>query len=215
MTAENNKPMKTIRQIADEIGVSKQAVYKRVKGSLHVDIAPYVHTVGGLVCVSYEGEKLIIAAFSENASSKDAHTPHTEAHTNTDGAHTPHTTPHTYAHTAHTSTDEAYAEDSQATPLQEQSASQDALLHQLDLLSKQNETLFKQLENERAHSREQADKLADLAFKLAELTHNSQVLQGAEQSRANPALLTSSDNVAEDGAGRNNEKGFIARLFGK
>ena len=27
--------MKTIRQIADELGVSKQAVYKRFKGKLH------------------------------------------------------------------------------------------------------------------------------------------------------------------------------------
>lgn len=27
--------MKTIRQIADEIGVSKQTVYKRYKGKLH------------------------------------------------------------------------------------------------------------------------------------------------------------------------------------
>lgn len=29
--------MKTIRQIADEIGVSKQAVYKRYKGKLHTE----------------------------------------------------------------------------------------------------------------------------------------------------------------------------------
>ena len=33
--------MKTIRQIADEIGVSKQAVYKRYKGKLHTVCAPY------------------------------------------------------------------------------------------------------------------------------------------------------------------------------
>lgn len=36
--------MKTIRQIADEIGVSKQAVYKRFKGKLHTVCAPYAHT---------------------------------------------------------------------------------------------------------------------------------------------------------------------------
>lgn len=36
--------MKTIRQIADEIGVSKQTVYKRYKGKLHTVCAPYAHT---------------------------------------------------------------------------------------------------------------------------------------------------------------------------
>ncbi len=39
--------MKTIRQIADEIGVSKQAVYKRYKGKLHTVCAPYTHTEQG------------------------------------------------------------------------------------------------------------------------------------------------------------------------
>ncbi|MFR6711970.1 MAG: hypothetical protein ACLUSX_12865 [Ruminococcus sp.] len=44
--------MKTIRQIADEIGVSKQAVYKRYKGKLHTVCAPYAHTEqGGLVSI--------------------------------------------------------------------------------------------------------------------------------------------------------------------
>ena len=35
--------MKTIRQIADEIGVSKQAVYKRYKGKLYTVCAPYAY----------------------------------------------------------------------------------------------------------------------------------------------------------------------------
>lgn len=39
--------MKTIRQIADEIGVSKQTVYKRYKGKLHTVCAPYAHTEQG------------------------------------------------------------------------------------------------------------------------------------------------------------------------
>lgn len=38
---------KTIKEIADEIGVSKQAVYKRYKGKLHTVCAPYVHTEQG------------------------------------------------------------------------------------------------------------------------------------------------------------------------
>ena len=36
--------MKTIRQIADELGVSKQGVYNRFKGKLYTVCAPYAHT---------------------------------------------------------------------------------------------------------------------------------------------------------------------------
>ena len=65
--------MKTIRQIADEIGVSKQAVYKRVRGSLHTDVAPYMDMVNGVTYILEQGEKLIIKAFLENNQDKDVH----------------------------------------------------------------------------------------------------------------------------------------------
>lgn len=51
--------MKTIRQIADEIGVSKQAVYKRYKGKLHTVCAPYAHTEQGVLYIEEQGETLI------------------------------------------------------------------------------------------------------------------------------------------------------------
>ncbi|MCL2400106.1 MAG: hypothetical protein FWC91_10260 [Defluviitaleaceae bacterium] len=66
--------MKTIRQIANEIGVSKQAVYKRIRGSLHTVVAPYAHTVDGVVCVSEQGEELIKQAFGKNIAYDGAHT---------------------------------------------------------------------------------------------------------------------------------------------
>lgn len=50
--------MKTIRQIADEIGVSKQAVYKRYKGKLYTACAPYAHTVQGVLYLSEQAETL-------------------------------------------------------------------------------------------------------------------------------------------------------------
>lgn len=44
--------MKTIRQIADEIGVSKQAVYKRYKGKLYtVWRSVCAYGTGGLVSI--------------------------------------------------------------------------------------------------------------------------------------------------------------------
>ena len=50
--------MKTIRQIADELGVSKQAVYKRFKGKLHTVCAPYAHTEQGVLYLEEQGETL-------------------------------------------------------------------------------------------------------------------------------------------------------------
>ena len=71
--------MKTLRQIADEIGVSKQAVYKRYKGKLHTVCAPYAHTEQGILYLSEQGERLIKQDFLKNNCSDGAHTDtHTE-----------------------------------------------------------------------------------------------------------------------------------------
>ena len=71
--------MKTIRQIADEIGVSKQAVYKRYKGKLHTVCAPYTHTEQGVLYLSEQAETLIKQDFLKDDRSNGAHTDtHTE-----------------------------------------------------------------------------------------------------------------------------------------
>ena len=71
--------MKTIRQIADEIGVSKQAVYKRFKGKLHTVCAPYAHTEQGVLYIEEQGETLIKQDFLQKECSIGAHTyAHTE-----------------------------------------------------------------------------------------------------------------------------------------
>lgn len=58
--------MKTIRQIADEIGVSKQAVFKKIKREpLSTSLQGLTTTVDGRLMVEVEGEKLIKQAFSE------------------------------------------------------------------------------------------------------------------------------------------------------
>ena len=66
--------MKTIRQIADEIGVSKQAVYKRYKGKLYTACAPYAHTVQGVLYLSEQAETLIKQDFLQNDCPNGAHT---------------------------------------------------------------------------------------------------------------------------------------------
>jgi hypothetical protein len=75
-------------------------------------------------------------------------------------------------------------------------------------LREQTRLLHEELNTERVHSRAQADKLADLAFQLAELSRNNQVLLGAEQSRTNPALLDGNEPPPEE-----KKKGFFSSLF--
>lgn len=58
--------MKTIRQIADEIGVSKQAVFKKIKREpLSTSLQGLTTTVDGRLMVEVDGEKLIKQAFPE------------------------------------------------------------------------------------------------------------------------------------------------------
>lgn len=58
--------MKTIRQIADEIGVSKQAVFKKIKREpLSTSLQGLMTTVDGRLMIEVDGEKLIKQAFSE------------------------------------------------------------------------------------------------------------------------------------------------------
>jgi len=56
--------MKTIKQIAYEIGVSKQAIYKRInREPLSTKLSTELSTVDGRLTVSVDGEKLIKQAF--------------------------------------------------------------------------------------------------------------------------------------------------------
>lgn len=70
--------MKTIRQIADEIGVSKQTVYKRYKGKLYTVCAPYAHTEQGVLYIEEQGETLIKQDFLQKERSNGAALEHPE-----------------------------------------------------------------------------------------------------------------------------------------
>lgn len=55
---------KTIKEIAEEIGVSKQAVFKKIKQEpLSTEIEKFISTVDGKKLVSVDGENLIKQAF--------------------------------------------------------------------------------------------------------------------------------------------------------
>ena len=56
----------TIRQLADEMGVSKQAVYKRVRGKLKSVLEPYIYTEYNCMCITDEGADIVRKDFAEN-----------------------------------------------------------------------------------------------------------------------------------------------------
>ena len=88
------KGMKTIRQIADEIGVSKQAVFKKIKREpLSTSLQGLTATVDGRLMVEVDGEKLIKQAFSGNETeTKNANQSQTENHEVSDLVSVLHTT---------------------------------------------------------------------------------------------------------------------------
>jgi len=57
--------MKTIKQISEDLGVSKQSIQKRIaREPLHSRIQPYISTEQGTKFISIDGEKLIVEAFA-------------------------------------------------------------------------------------------------------------------------------------------------------
>ena len=71
--------MKTIREIAEEIGVSKQAVYKRYKGRLYQMVLPYVRRNVGTdtIYILEQGEIIIKQDFWRDSAYIGAHTEYT------------------------------------------------------------------------------------------------------------------------------------------
>lgn len=125
---------KTIKQIADEIGVSKQAVHqKRKNKALSTDLQPFTTTVDGIVYISVDGETLIKQAFSEN----DRKQVDGSFTTTVDGSFTPSFTPN----------DKLY----------------DILKGELEAKNQQIEELQRELSKEREYSREQANQMAVIA----------------------------------------------------
>lgn len=67
--------MKTIKQIADEIGVSKQAVFKKIKKDpLSTGLLGLISVIDGKFMVSDDGETLIKKAFSQKEPSTNPQT---------------------------------------------------------------------------------------------------------------------------------------------
>jgi transcriptional regulator with XRE-family HTH domain len=132
---------KTIRQIAEELGVSKQAVQKRIsREPLHSSVYAYIDKVGGVLYIAHTGEKLIKQAFLKDDRIQIGDNQPTTLYT-------PLSIP------VSTPTDKLY----------------EILKEELEAKNKQIEELTKELAEEREYSRKQGEKLAVLADQAQKL----------------------------------------------
>lgn len=132
---------KTIKEIADELGVSKQAVSYRLKQIQTAKKDTFLATKeNGVLVVSLAAEKLIVEAFAESDRQKD----------------------HQKERPKDRQKDEAFLAVLEATidTLKGQLEAKDS---QIEEMQQQAARLHEELAEERRHSREQAEKLAVLA----------------------------------------------------
>ena len=55
--------LKTIRELADELGVSKQAIWQKIKRDVSIDLRQFTSTKGNTVYVNVDGQKIIKSMF--------------------------------------------------------------------------------------------------------------------------------------------------------
>jgi hypothetical protein len=68
--------MKTIKQIADELGISKETVKKRIaREPLCTNIEPFITLKDGIKYITENGENLIKSAFKKNVHTSNPNVP--------------------------------------------------------------------------------------------------------------------------------------------
>ena len=65
-----SEKLKTIKEFADEIGVSKQAVWQKIKKESSIDLRQFTSKKGNTVYVDVDGQKVIKNAFFNKTSTK-------------------------------------------------------------------------------------------------------------------------------------------------
>ena len=63
--------LKTIRELADELGVSKQAIWQKIKRDTSIDLRQFTSTKGNTFYVDVDGQKAIKSMFSKDSSTRD------------------------------------------------------------------------------------------------------------------------------------------------
>ncbi len=190
--SESKVYIKTIREIADEIGVSKQAVFKKInRQPLSTKLMGLTATVDGRLMVSVDGERLIKQAFgveSEECSCQSStnsvnHQPSTD--NQVDGEVDGSDGGIVGKNQALRSTEKVHEDDSddksEVLFLRKQIEQMNDQLSRRDIMI---DSLNRELEKEREHNREKDRQLLDTLTKLAETQAALAVGQSAEKQKA-------------------------------
>src|SRR5699024_3179112 len=62
--------LKTIRELADELGVSKQAIWQKIKRDASIDLRQFASTKGNTVYVDVDGQKAIKSMYANDSSKR-------------------------------------------------------------------------------------------------------------------------------------------------
>ena len=205
--------IKTIREIADEIGVSKQAVFKKInRQPLSTELMGLTATVGGRLMVSVEGERLIKRTFSaDNAGlNRQPSTVNRQPSTVNRQPSTVNLPPSTVNHVdgrivgcaienARENLDESvqkedYGEKNEIDFLRQQIEIMNNQMLQRDAMI---ESINKELEKEREHNREKDRQLLDTLSKLAETQVALAAGQNAEKQKALAETLIDGQQMIE------------------
>lgn len=185
---------KTIKQLSEEIGVTRQAIHKKIKKEpLSSNLQRSILSVGNTVYINNDGVSLIKSVFIKDIGATS----------------TLSTTPVDYIdqvdrdlcqkvdridnvdNSENGSVDYIDQVDSLSSKFIE------SLQGQIKTLTEQNQDLREQLNQERTHSREQSNKVISLAEQLAKLNENNQILLKKEQDK-NTIFLSDQSESPED-----------------
>jgi len=216
--------MITVSELAKDLNVSVQAIYKKINKSMKIELSPHVKNENGQKIIDEIGVELIKNGLKPflNQSEPNSKNPANNGDNLVLNQFKP---------GLNVEDDESLKEQLKSssnaveTVLNQfktvQTVQSEEILFlrerikELEREKEQNQTA---LECERKHSRQQSDRIADLASQLAELTRNGQVLLKQEQNRTAFLLSESSSENNDDYAEQpqdNNKKGFWQRFWKK
>lgn len=203
---ESDVYIKTIREIAEEIGVSKQAVFKKInRQPLSTELMGLTSTVDGRLMVSVDGERLIKQAFCSGNTGLD-HQPSTKTVNHqpstinrvdgeVDGLEEENADEnHTLMSTEKVQEDDS-CDKSEVLFLRKQIEQMNDQLSRRDTMI---ESLNRELEKEREHNREKDRQLLDTLTKLAETQAALAAGQSAEKQKALAETLIEGKQMMEE-----------------
>lgn len=202
--------IKTIREIADEIGVSKQAVFKKInRQPLSTELMGLTATVDGRLMVSVDGEKLIKQAFGVKNEEYDCQpsTVPVNHQPTTDNQVVGEVDEPVGKNQSLRTTEKVHEDDSdnksEVLFLRKQIEQMNDQLSRRDTMI---DSLNRELEKEREHNREKDRQLLDTLTKLAETQAALAVGQSAEKQKALAETLIEGQQIMDGEHGESADK---------